>query len=299
MKKPILLIIFNRPEKTKRVFDAIKTYRPKTLFIAGDGPRNTAERLLCEDARKIIEKINWECDVKTLFQEKNLGCKYGPITAIDWFFKNVEDGIILEDDCLPSPSFFYFCENLLEYYKETPEIMHISGNNFQNGISRGDKNSSYYFSKYTHSWGWATWKRAWLKFDPAIKDFQNFYNKNLINEIPIAKESKRFWIKNFKRNIIKKDSWDSLWMYAVWYNGGISVIPQKNLVKNIGFDNSATHTKKVHGKIFESENINNIIHPKNIKIDKSADDYTYKKLYKINIIKRLFLFLCSKIYLQK
>ena len=166
---PVLLIIFNRPDTTARVFEAIRAARPTELYIAADAPREnrSEDKRLCEEAKKITEKIDWPCEVHRLYQEKNLGCKRGPIASITWFFENVEAGIILEDDCVPHPSFFAFCSELLEKYADDKRIMHVSGNNFQFGKMRGD--ASYFFSEYTLSWGWATWRRAWQRFAHRIR----------------------------------------------------------------------------------------------------------------------------------
>lgn len=280
LKTPVLLIIFNRPDVTLRVFEVIRKAQPSKLYIAADGPRENkiGEKEKCIEARGVINDIDWPCEVQTLFQEKNLGCKWGPITAIDWLFKNEEQGIILEDDCLPDLSFFNFCTKLLDYYRNNLEVMHISGNNFQKGILRGD--ASYYFSKYSHSWGWATWRRAWNTFHPSLEQFEKFDKDDLIKKVPISKKAQEFWIKNFRQTIKGNDSWDSLWMYTLWYNDGLAVLPQKNLVKNIGFGEDATHTKEekslINTEIFSIEEIN---YKKEISQDKAADEYTFKSLY--------------------
>ena len=162
---PILFLIFNRPDTTKRVFESIRSIKPAKLYIAADGDRKdkVGEDLLCKDTRSIIDLIDWECEIKTLFRPENLGCKIAVSSAIDWFFENEEQGIILEDDCLPNESFYIYCETLLNYYAFNERIMHISGNNFQDGMMRG--NGSYYFSNYNHIWGWASWKRAWKAYN--------------------------------------------------------------------------------------------------------------------------------------
>jgi hypothetical protein len=157
------------------VFERIRAIKPHKLFIAADGPRldRSAEIEKCLQAREIISQIDWQCELKTLFKAENSGPFWGPVSAISWFFKEVEEGIILEDDCLPDLSFFTFCEQLLEYYRNETKIMHISGSNFQFGQKHGK--DSYYFSKYTHVWGWATWKRAWQHyFDMRKEIWKNF-----------------------------------------------------------------------------------------------------------------------------
>ena len=291
MKTPILLIIFNRPRLVKVMINELRKVKPTNLFIFADGPREnkSGEDIICLETRKAIEAIDWECNIKTNFLDKNLGCKLGPITAINWFFENVEEGIILEDDCKPSKSFFTFCSTLLEKYRTNETVMHISGNNFQNGILRGDKKSSYYFSKYTHSWGWATWKKHWLKFNNSINNFKDFDESNKIKEVKIGKEAQDFWIKNFRQTIKGTDSWDSLWMYTVWYYEGLSILPQINLVSNIGFEQDATHTKGNDDRLnLKSFDIEEILHPTLIIQDEEADIYTFNTIYKVSLFKRIY-----------
>ena len=162
---PVLLVGFTRFETAQKVFDEIRKAKPRQFFLAVDGPRegrpDDVER--CNKTKQIAAQVDWECEVYTLFQEKNLGCGVGTTRAIDWMFEHVEEGIIFDDDCVPDQSFFRFCQELLQYYKHDARVMHISGDNFQMGKKRGD--ASYYFSRYTHNWGWATWRRAWKHND--------------------------------------------------------------------------------------------------------------------------------------
>jgi len=247
-KTPILLIVFNRPDATQRVFDAIRLAQPKRLFVAADGPRpdRPGDPEKCVAARDIVKRVDWDCEVKTLFQDKNLGCGLGPVTAINWFFENVEEGIILEDDCLPHPDFFRFCEELLDYYRENERIMHISGDNFQYGRKRG--NASYYFSTYTHNWGWATWRRAWKCYD--------FY---------CTSEEHR------------KHAWDAQWEISARNRGGLAILPNVNLVSNIGFGPDATHTTALarYANLPTQSLSFPLVHPKRLLPNKAADRYTY------------------------
>ncbi|MEY2701672.1 MAG: hypothetical protein RLY43_305 [Bacteroidota bacterium] len=295
-KVPILLIAFNRPQKTEQVLNRICEYSPEELFIFIDGPRNE------EDSKKINSILNTINSLHTNFkihihtQDKNLGCKYGPLTAINWFFEHVDKGIILEDDCLPYLPFFDFCSHLLRTYEHDEKIMHISGNNFQNGKKRGDINASYYFSNYTHSWGWATWKRSWSLYNQAIENFYKFKKENHIQKIQIGKSAQIYWLKNFERTLAKTDSWDSLWMYTVWYHKGLAILPQQNLVENIGFDQEATHTKfdTIKQKATPVLSLE-IIDPTKIEIDQEAEIYTFNSLYKTSKIKSFFLLLKQKL----
>ena len=237
---PILFIVFNRIETTVQVFNQIKKIKPNYLYIAADGARenNEGEKQKCDAVREyIISNIDWDCEVKTLFRSENLGCGKGPASAIDWFFENVERGIILEDDCLPNITFFNFCEIMLEKFENVSEIMHISGNNFQ--LSRIGK-ECFYLSKLPHIWGWATWKRAWKHYD----FFLNNFNEDNINDYFNYPSIDNYWINIFRQ--MKKEkhphTWDYQWVFSLFLNNGFSVAPQHNLVTNIGFGESSTHT---------------------------------------------------------
>ncbi len=276
---PVLFVIFNRPDTTQKVFNAIRQAKPKQLFVAADGPREgkEGEKEKCEQVREIIEQIDWDCEVKTLFRDKNLGCKIAVSSAIDWFFENVEEGIILEDDCLPSQSFFWFCQELLEYYRNDTRIMHISGDNFQFGRKRGE--GTYYFSKYAHVWGWATWKTAWKYFDVNMESFKKFKTENQIENIFKINQQKKYWMKILQRIYNNKiNTWDYQWTYTCFANNGFCIMPNDNLVSNIGFDVQSTHTQgenSIFSKM-KTEEITEIIHPEFVLADQEADLLTSK-----------------------
>jgi len=246
LKTPVLFLVFNRPDTTKRVFEAIRKAKPPRLYVAADGPRisKDGEAQLVQQVRSIATNVDWDCEVRTLFRDENLGCKYAVSGAITWFFQQEEQGIILEDDCLPCQSFFWFCEELLEKYKNDLRVWHISGNNFQNGVKRGE--NSYYFSKFNHIWGWASWANRWSNYDVEIKSYDSFIANNVINDLFEIEQDKKFWSNIFELvNKGKIDTWDYQWTYTVWINSGLSILPNKNLVSNIGFGPTATHTKDV------------------------------------------------------
>ena len=242
-KTAVLLIIFNRPDTTSKVFDAIRKYKPTKLFIAADGPRENkpGEKEKCEEARKITEKIDWPCKAKRLYREKNLGCKYAVSSAITWFFENVEEGIILEDDCLPNTSFFEFCEKMIEKYKEDNRIISVTGSNFLKGRVR--LQDSYFFSRYVYSWGWATWKRAWKLYDVEMLDWRqyrkNSFLKNYLGDFSLV----LYWryIFNTAKNV---DTWDFQWTFTAFKYKMLTIVPSVNMVSNIGHDTNATHTVK-------------------------------------------------------
>lgn len=280
LKTPILFLIYNRPEHTKLVFSEIQTQRPQYLFIAADGPNDKKfnDTKLCDKTREIVSNINWECQVKTLFRKKNLGCKEAVSSAIDWFFDNVNEGIILEDDCLPDKFFFGFCEKLLNRYKNDSRIMLVSGNNFQNGRIRGDGN--YYFSIYNHIWGWASWKRAWKYYDVKMRSYPKFKNQGQLVNVIKNLRARKYWSMMLQDAYEGKiDTWDCQWTYAIWTQNGLSVLPNANLVKNIGFGPNATHTRKPNKNIsLYSKKITNIVHPSFVLQNSKADHYYESKL---------------------
>lgn len=289
---PILFLIFNRPDTTKKVFAAIRKVKPKQLFIAADGPRENkiSEKEKCGEAREITEKIDWPCKVKRLYRNKNLGCKLAVSGAIDWFFKNVEEGIILEDDCLPGEDFFVFCKQMLLKYRNDPKIMHISGDNYQDDNNKEE--NSYYFSKYSQSWGWATWRRAWKKYDVNMKDWTMMKNDKKLNKFFDSFLEKQYWSAMLDLTFFGKiDTWDYQWQYICWKNKALSILPGVNLVENIGFGRGATHTIKDSLKL--QRNIEKMIFPllipdtedRDIKKDKNDSKVTFG----INIPTVLFL----------
>jgi len=245
MNSPVLFIVFNRPDTTWQVFEAIRKTKPPRLYIAADGPRHEreGERASCEEVRKIALEVDWECDVKTLFRDKNLGCKIAVSEGISWFFEHEDEGIILEDDCLPDQSFFSFCEELLLRYRHDTRIMAISGVNFQKGRKRTEY--SYYFSRYFHCWGWATWKRAWKFYDRELIAWPEIQKNGFLYDIadgyePFASYWSHIFDKCYSGEI---DTWDYQFLLSCWEQSGLIVLPNINLVTNIGFGNKASHTK--------------------------------------------------------
>lgn len=244
METPIALILFNRPDTTRRVFAEIARARPKKLFVIADGPRadHPADAEKCAAARAIVNDIDWPCEVLTNYSETNLGCKTRPATGISWLFRHVEEAIIFEDDCLPHPTFFPYCAELLERYRDDERVMMISGDNFQGGRRRTDY--SYYFSRYAHTWGWATWRRAWRHFDVEIKLWPVLRETDWLLDILGDAEAVSYWQAIFdsvSEGRITK-AWDYQWLFACWAQSGLAVTPEVNLVSNIGFGEGATHT---------------------------------------------------------
>ena len=281
LTKPILFCIFNRPELTARVFESIRARQPRQLFIASDGPRalHPNDDAKVEAARQVVSQIDWDCDVKTRFLPNNLGCKHAISSAISWAFEEVENLIILEDDCLPSESFYGYCGSLLDRYRNEDRVMMISGNNFQPG-PRSD--SSYYFSRWTHIWGWATWKRAWQHFDVNVSSWPQLKRSRQLRSVFTDSVEYAHWVRTLDaQHAGEVDTWDFPWAYAVWANNGLSILPEKNLVTNIGFGSNATHTTDAGSKLagIEACELKRIYHPINIKINEEADRYTWKTLF--------------------
>lgn len=289
---PILFLIFNRPETTLRVFEKIKELKPQFLYIAADGPRNTSEINSCEEARKVITLIDWDCEVKTLLREKNLGCGVAVSEGITWFFNHVEQGIIIEDDCLPDLSFFHFCEALLDRYKDDKRVWHISGNNFQNGIQRG--NDSYYFSMYSHIWGWASWRDRWQKYSLDVSSYD--IDRDILF-YTIDKKVLRYFNKHKSRLLNKKiDTWDYQYLFSMWQNRGLAALPNVNLVSNIGFGNGATNTHGVTNLAkIPMDTIKSVNHNKNIAQNKEADDYTFNNVFCKPKINKVIEYIKNKI----
>lgn len=285
---PVLFLIFNRPDTTVQVFDRIRQAAPRQLFIAADGPRpdNADDMEKCRQVREIVGNIDWECEVKTLFRSENLGCGLGPAMAITWFFKNVEQGIILEDDCLPDVSFFAFCEQMLIRYADEEKITMISGNNFL--FSAYDEINSYYFSTISSTWGWATWKRVWLsyKFSMDKKEYDKFIADKVISElVPDAKIAD--WIKNMFSLIpmqaeSQSDAWDYQFLFLRLKLKSLSVVPYRNLIKNIGY--AGTHFQRDNANPFlenmamQSISVNDIIHPLKIQANKKIQNVEYQNI---------------------
>jgi len=276
---PILLIAFNRPNITTKVFQAIREIRPKKLFVSVDGPRNDTEKVKIEKVQKIVSNVDWLCKLKKKFNKKNFGCREAESSAINWFFDNVDEGIILEDDCLPNQDFFNFCKEILKKYRNDKRIMHISGNNLL-GNWRRDR-YSYYFSKYPFSWGWATWKRAWKKYDVDMKLYPEVKKKRYLDEIhPYFLE--RQGIKSlFEATYKGLDTWDYQWFFSNIIHSGLSVTPNKNLVQNIGFGKDSTHTKKEHSYLsIPTEKIKfPLKHPPFVIWDKESDKRYFRRFF--------------------
>lgn len=288
---PILINAFNRPENTEKVFQAVKDIKPKHLFLAIDGPRsgNNFDKESAEVIKKIFANIDWDCDVKTLYRDSNLGCPKAIPGAIDWMFSYVEEGIILEDDCLPDKSFFKFCEEMLQRYKENEAVIMIGGNNFFPNQKFSE--CSYFFSRYSYIWGWATWKRAWKLFDPDIKTYLEFKQNRMKKKLPNISE-RFFWRTSFDNKYYKyHDGWGVKWFYALISNDKVGIVPKENLVTNIGFGPDATVTKKLKKQyIVEANKIEfPLKHPKYIQDNEKYSRKFFKVIFLSTVSPRIIL----------
>jgi hypothetical protein len=280
MKTPVAFLVFNRPDETRKVFEAIRKARPEHLLIVADGPRpakGQAEAALCAEVKKIAESVDWPCTVLKNYADKNMGCKMRIYTGLDWVFGQVERAIILEDDCVPDPTFFPFCEELLEKYADDERVMHISGTSFHKDNPHLKREYSYYSSIYQNQIGWATWRRAWRLYDVNIRSWPILKKSRAL--LPVFKDDaayERFalvWDKYYRQEI---NSWDSQWTFACLSHGGLALTPTRNLITNIGA------TSGIH---FDPKKIYHLCdlplepmgfplsHPPTLDVDREADRY--------------------------
>ena len=276
---PIAYIIFNRPRHTRETFAVIRAQRPSKLLIIADGPREghptDAER--CRETREIVENIDWPCEVLRNYADKNMGCKLRVSSGLDWVFEQVERAVVLEDDCVPNEDFFPYCDALLDRYAEDPRVWVITGNNFQNGKKRGE--AAYYFSKYNHCWGWATWRRCWQNYRvdiPFWPEWKKSHDWRLKTPDPVERKVWSDLLDRVARGEI--DTWDYQWTACVWYYGGLTATPNANLVTNIGFGPDATHTVSTGDEEgMPVQPLGPLTHPASVRQDAVADRHVFNQ----------------------
>lgn len=286
MKKPVLFLVFNRPDTTNEVFETIRAYAPSELFIAADGPRphKEGEKALCEEVRRIVSHVDWPCKVHTLFREENLGCKYAITGALRWFFSQVEEGIVLEDDCLPSGDFFRFCEEMLEKYRSDEKVMHIAGSNNNCG-QYFMSDTDYSFSAFTFVWGWASWQRAWRHFEEEMVSYPDYIRENRIREIFPDSSYKRWrFLRIFRKCYEKKpyftDVWDYLWTFTLFRKNAYGIVPRYNLVSNLGMQ-GGSHVMQPDQCNAALESLPAVLHgPEHIFPDRRMDHRIFFRIYK-------------------
>ena len=290
IKTPVVIICFNRPIVTKKVFEQIKKKKPTKLFIIMDGPRykNFEDVKNIKKVKKIFKDINWKCKVYKNFAKKNLGLKERVITGLNWVFKKVDKAIILEDDCYPSDNFFNFCESMLNFYQNNKKVLVITGNNFQ---KESVDNKSYYFSKYSHIWGWATWRSTWNLFNDEEKNIQKFLKSKKFKKINKIIDEQNYWKSMYyqiKQGSLK--SWAFYFLINIWKKNGLTVTPNKNLIINLGINNISSSNKndpnlKIHLSKIDIKFP--LIHPKKIKVNEIADNKVFYSVYKKNVQTRM------------
>ena len=312
MELPLLILAWKRPFFTSKLVNAIRDVKPKNIFLACDGAdlNNYKEIELVQQTRDILDQeIDWPCEKHKFYGTHNQGCRLGVSRAINWFFENVSEGVILEDDCIPHPDFFKFSELLIDRFRDDKRIWSISGNNYQNGNWRGD--GSYYFSKFPHCWGWATWKDRWEFYSQEKFIWAKLNKAKMLNNIFPTKKELKYWSlifnKLYKEN--KPDSWAYRWFLVCQAKGGLNVLPNQNLVQNIGFNSNATHTKrgespiKLEFKNNESSVIFPLVEPSFIIRSIDADNFTFRTHFAprihIKIINKLKYFFKRIFYSNK
>lgn len=239
---PVLLIVFNRPESVRSIFRILKSVRPARLYIAADAPRpnRPSDVYNCRRTLEVFATINWPCECRFRINETNLGSHTSIPQAIDWFFEAEERGIVLEDDCVPSEDFFRFCDDLLARYQDHPRVMWINGSNLQ--FSDQHAESSFFFSVYPISWGWASWRRAWHTFDREAREVLALERMCDVIDASVGHSlmARLYWRAAIEYAYSIKN-WDWRWMYTLWANNGLACTPASNLISNVGFGVEAVH----------------------------------------------------------
>ena len=283
IQTPVAFIIFKRPQETQKVFAEIRKVKPPKLLVVADGPRadRPGEDQECAQVRAIIDRVDWDCEVLKNYADVNLGCRRRVSSGINWVFDTVEEAIIIEDDCLPHPTFFRFAEELLDRYRDDRRIMSISGQNVQFGRKRTDY--SYYFSRYNHCWSWASWRRAWQQYDLDMKLWPEIRDGNFLADVLGDSHAVKVWTKTFELCYEGKiDTWDFQWAFASFIQNGMNILANVNLASNIGHGTGATHTGDA------SSPYNNmpaealtfpLKHPPFAIRDTQADNFTQNTLY--------------------
>ena len=243
MDAPVIFLIFNRPDLTAQVFEAIRAARPRHLRVVADAPRSdrAGEAALCRAARAVVEGVDWPCEVTRDYADENLGCGRRVSSGLTAAFADYESAVVLEDDCLPSPSFFRFCDEMLDRYRDDERVMHVGGSNVMIGRSQGPH--SYLFARHTPIWGWATWRRAWAMYDFDVTLWPQFDAGGRLADVCATADEERYWRQRFRSvHTHENDTWDYQWTFTCWSQGGLSAVPERNLVTNLGFRADATHT---------------------------------------------------------
>lgn len=300
MDIPVLLITYNRRENALKVLDRLRKTEVSTLYIACDGAKeNEQDNEKVISTREAIQKsVDWKCNVQYRLSEKNQGCKYGPVNAINWVFEKEEYAIILEDDIIPNSSFFLFCEELLKRYKDREDIMMVSGCNIMSRTK--SVKESYFYEPIATTWGWATWKRAWSKYDLAMQGWEEMKKSKVLKKLFLRDIA--FSLKRDFENVAVNDTdiWDYQWQYTMIKNGGYGIVPKYCMVQNIGFDDKdATHTDGVLFKYRDFQMPFPLVHPKELTGNKEYEWYMEKQIYRVNYLHLILKKILPKTIVRK
>ncbi len=279
---PVALMIFNRADLTAQLFAAIRAARPTRLLVVADGPRNEAERAKCQAARDVI-RVDWDCQLSTHYSDVNLGCRGRIASGIDWVFREVEEAIILEDDTLPSPTFFRFCAALLERYREDERVMNIGGTNLYPHPMPPSRPESYFFSRYGHTGGWATWRRAWKHYDVTMSAWPDFKRAGRMKDLFDSRAEQLYWTMLFDAQYEGRiDTWDYQWLFARLVQGGLSAMATVNMVVNLGFRADATHSvamPKAWAPARQSHDLHELVHPSVVLPFREVDRHQFDAIF--------------------
>lgn len=278
MTSPVVLLIFNRPDLTERVFAAVRAAQPSRLLVVADGPRPThpGDERLCAAARAVTDDVGWPCEVARNYSDNNLGLRARVSSGLTWAFEQVNEAIVLEDDCLPHASFFRYCHQLLAHYRHDTRVMSISGDNYQLGRRRGP--GSYYFSKYATCTGWASWRRAWDKFEVSMSLWPAFRDAGGLRSVCPDPVEHDYWAAIFDAmHTGRVNSWAYAWVFAGFAHSGLSPHPNVNLISNIGFRADGTHTTADDDRLanIPAAELGEIVHPPFVVADWEADGFEF------------------------
>lgn len=302
---PILLITFNRPTHTQRVLETIMSAQPRDLYVFQDGARsdnaNDAEKVPL--VRQTVERLTKDSPTRlhTFFSDTNLGCGAGPMTGIDWFFGQVERGIVMEDDCLPHPDFFEYCQELLERYESVPQVLFINATHYH---KRWQCDASYGFSHYMVTGAWAGWRRTWQGFDLDLKTLNAMKFRRHVLKLTGNRGEANWWyaiLKEIQQDKSKKSYWDFQMQMHLFRHNALTIHPQRNLISNIGFDSEGTHTLNNNGERGGREvyPILPLTHPDSIIVDKKRDALCWAKNQSNGWVKDSISFLYSYLLWSK
>jgi hypothetical protein len=277
LEPAVVLVIFNRADTTAGVLEAIRSFEPPRLMVVADGPRPGCpdDERRCAAARAVVAGVDWDCRVVTNYAETHMGLRRRVDSGLDWVFAQADAAIVLEDDCVPDPSFFPFCVELLERYQDDARVMGISAGNFQPAGAAGTR--SYHFSRYPLPWGWATWRRAWQRYEPAMRRWPELEAAGWLDTVLETPAARRYWRYTFRENHRTGENWDFAWTYSCWLHGGLTITPSVNLVTNIGHRLDATHTTDAASRfanLRKSAMAFPLQHPPAVERDAEADALT-------------------------